>query len=56
MSFTGFMRDDGYRPNEFTEKLEKLGYDGVYQGDEFVAFNPNQIKQYGMVGLETSLM
>lgn len=44
LSFKGFMRDDGYRPNEFTEKLEKLGYDGVYQGDEFVAFNPNQIK------------
>ena len=38
------MRDDGYRPNEFTEKLEKLGYDGVYQGDEFVVFEPNQIK------------
>ena len=35
------MRDDA---NEFTEKLEKLGYDGVYQGDEFVVFNPNQIK------------
>ncbi len=44
LSFTGFMRDDGYRPNEFTEKLENLGYDGVYQGDEFVSFNPNQIK------------
>ncbi len=44
LSFTGFMRDDGYRPNEFTEKLEKLGYDGVYQGDEFVVFEPNQIK------------
>ena len=41
LSFTGFMRDDA---NEFTEKLEKLGYDGVYQGDEFVVFNPNQIK------------
>lgn len=44
MSLKDYMRSDGINPQRFSDKLKSMGYDGVYQGDEFVVFEPNQIK------------
>lgn len=34
----------GDSPDEFTNALKEMGYDSVFDGDEYVVFNPNQIK------------
>lgn len=44
MSLKDYMRSDGINPQRFSDKLKSMGYDGIYQGDEYVVFNPNQIK------------
>lgn len=40
-SLTDYLREHSY---EFSDFLKKKGYDGVIANDEYVVFNPNQIK------------
>ena len=42
-SFTDYIRMNGLS-DKFSEKVKQLGYDGVIAGDEYIAFEPNQIK------------
>lgn len=44
LSLTDYMQSDSDNPIRFTEKLKSMGYDGIYQGDEYVVFEPTQIK------------
>jgi hypothetical protein len=50
MSLKDYMRSDGINPQRFSDKLKSMGYDGIYQGDEFVVFEPNQIKSVNNSG------
>lgn len=53
-SLKDFMRNNYNAPEKFTNNLKALGYDGVYQGDEFVIFDPKNIKSVNNTGAFTN--